>query len=287
MQSVKNYYIEPLKSFKSWTILGNHDVYYKSTNAVNSVELLMSSATNLVTEPTHINFDTLNMLLIPWINNENRSKIFNSIKKSNANILGGHLELAGFEMHKGHIHSEGTNIKEFSKFDLVMSGHYHHKSEKSNVNYLGCPYEMDWADYNDTKGFHIFDTETRELIFIPNTSTMFYRINYDDSNEKINLENIDFSVFKNKIIKVVIKNKDDPYHFDKLISSFEKNLVYDLQIIEDHMNFDLSNLDEIIDEAEDTLTIFKKSIKQLTSNVDKKKLNKLAFELYQESMSIL
>ena len=40
---------------------------------------------------------------------------------------------------------------------------------------------MMWSDYNDVKGFHILDTETREMEFIANPYQMFYRIKYDDS----------------------------------------------------------------------------------------------------------
>lgn len=288
LHNVHKYYITPLKDFKSWTILGNHDVYYKSTNQVNSIELLLNSFTNVVSQPTEIDFSGTPILLVPWINPENKQIVIEAIERTNAQLLGGHLELAGFEMRKGHIHSDGMETKGiFDKFDLVFSGHYHHKSTKGNVNYLGCPYEMDWSDYNDPKGFHIFDTETRELEFIPSTNKMYHRITYDDQNEKLDLDSIDFSVFSGKVLKIVVKNKNDPFLFDRLITALEKNAVADLQVIEDHLNLSIDNIEDVIDEAEDTLTIFKKSINQMNINVDKKRLNNLAYELYMESISIL
>lgn len=192
----------------------------------------------------------------------------------------------GFEMQKGHINQHGMDSKILDKFDIVMSGHYHHKSTNGNINYLGCPYEIDWSDFNDNKGFHIFDTNTREIQFIKNESKMFYRLNYDDT-ESYDISSIDFSLFSNKIIKIVVKNKKDPYTFDKFITNIEKNNIYSLQIIEDYFSVEDEIIENSIDEAEDTLSIFKKTIQQMNNlNVDKKKLNKLAFELYQESMSI-
>jgi DNA repair exonuclease SbcCD nuclease subunit len=51
----------------------------------------------------------------------------------------------------------------FLKFELVMSGHFHTKSQKGNITYLGNTYQMYWNDYADQRGFHIFDTDTLKL----------------------------------------------------------------------------------------------------------------------------
>ena len=81
-------------------------------------------------------------------------------------------EINGFEMYKGH-KAEGSYDKEiFKRFDTVMSGHFHHKSDDGQIYYLGTPYELYWNDFGDPKGFHIFDTETRELERIVNPFTI-------------------------------------------------------------------------------------------------------------------
>ena len=69
-----------------------------------------------------------------------------------------------------------------------FSGHFHHKSDNGNVYYLPNPYQITWSDYKDPRGFHIFDTETRELEFILNPYEIFHKIYYDD--EKTTLEEI-------------------------------------------------------------------------------------------------
>ena len=49
-----------------------------------------------------------------------------------------------------------------------MSGHFHKKSDDGTFIILATQYEMTWSDYKCPKGFHIFDTQTRELSRIEN-----------------------------------------------------------------------------------------------------------------------
>jgi hypothetical protein len=55
------------------TIVGNHTAYYKNTNQVNSVGLLLKQYDNVIVYPevTEVKLGNLNTLFIPWINNEN------------------------------------------------------------------------------------------------------------------------------------------------------------------------------------------------------------------------
>ena len=50
----------------------------------------------------------------------------------------------------------------YERFEKVISGHFHKKSDDGHIYYCGTQYEMTWSDYNCPKGFHIFDTQTRE-----------------------------------------------------------------------------------------------------------------------------
>ncbi len=92
----------------------------------------------------------------------------------------GHLEIKGFEMHNGHMNEHGTEKSVFKRFEKVMSGHFHKKSDDGHIYYLGTQYEMTWSDYKCPKGFHIFDTQTRELSRIENDNTIFKKIIYND-----------------------------------------------------------------------------------------------------------
>ena len=76
------------------TIVGNHTAYYKNTNDVNAVDLLLREYDNVkvYSEATEIKLDNLNVLLIPWINNENEKKTLKMIGKTKSPMVMGHLE---------------------------------------------------------------------------------------------------------------------------------------------------------------------------------------------------
>jgi predicted phosphodiesterase len=269
-------------------ILGNHDVMHKNTNKISSfTELFNKFPLNIYEEATEVDFDGCNILLMPWINDENREHALKLIKETNAQICFGHLEIQGFEMFKGSIVSHGDDPSVFGRFDIVCSGHYHHRSHRDNIYYLGSPAEYTWSDYDDPRGFHIFDTETRELTFIENPYKMFHKFWYNDGDPTFVDSDIDYNQFEGKIIKIIITEKNNPYWFEKFIENIEKQNPIDIQIVEDHLNLNLEDDDEIIDEAESTIEIFKKYITGAeVKGVDKIKLESKIVELYNEALTV-
>ena len=142
-------------------IVGNHDIYYKNTLDVNCYnELSLPERSGVYSEPTIVTIGGYDMAFIPWLTEENQSQFYSLINEPGVQIAFGHLEVSGFEMHSGMMSQTGISKTIFNKFDMVMSGHFHKRSTDGHIYYLGCPYEMTWADYNDPKGFHVFDTET-------------------------------------------------------------------------------------------------------------------------------
>ena len=270
-------------------IIGNHDTFFKNTNSLNSMDCLRvhdNHQVHIYEEPTEVDFNGLKCLMMPWICDENREQSLKAIQDTEAQILFGHLEVKGFEMHIGNFSREGVDANLFQKFDMAMSGHFHHKSDNGNIYYLGNPYQITWSDYKDPRGFHIFDTETRELEFILNPLEMFYKIYYDD--DKMTLESIqneDYSKYKDCYVKVVVIKKNNPFWFDTLIDNLYKEDVGDISVVE---NFDedfLMGDENLIDEAEDTMTILSKYVNSL--NIDnKKELDSLMQSLYTESLSV-
>jgi len=273
---------------KVHTLLGNHDIAFKNTLEVNSTGLLLNEYQNVeyYDEFQTAEYDHVMIDVVPWICDDNEKEIFEEMKQSKAQICFGHFEIAGFEMDRGNVCDHGLDKKLLSKYDVVLSGHFHHKSTDGNITYVGTPYEMTWSDYNDPKGFHIFDTETRNMEFVRNPFVMFNKVTYDDGQQDFDTwKNYDFSSLKDTYVKVVVLNKQNPYLFDSVIDSLYKVGVADLSIVEDFSDLLIDDDSDIIDQAEDTMTILSKHIDNLTLDVEAEKLKTLMRELYIEALN--
>ena len=291
LKAAKAMFFDQLAKNNIWThmLVGNHDAVYKNTNELNSVYLLCQEYDNIIEyhEPREVVIGDCPILMLPWINLGNNQQTMDMIKNAKAQIVMSHLELKGFAMSKGHIQPEGMDHTIFDKFDMVCSGHYHHKSTDKNINYLGAPYEMTWQDYEDERGFHVFDTETRELTRVVNPYKLFYKLWYDDQElEFDDVTKMDFSVYKDCFVKVIIKNKTNPYLFDSYIERLEHSDPVNLQVVEDHLNLDLDDEQDIINEAEDTVTILEKYVDSLDIAASKDKVKTVMRNLYNEALSI-
>jgi DNA repair exonuclease SbcCD nuclease subunit len=286
----RKYFFEKCErlGIKLHTLIGNHDVAYKNTLEVNSPSLLLNEYSNIeiYEEFDTVDFDGVSIDVVPWICDDNVDDIFNRMKESKAQICFGHFEIAGFEMDRGNVCESGIDKQSLSKYDVVLTGHFHHKSTDGNITYVGTPYEMTWADWNDPKGFHIFDTETREMNFVKNSFSMFHKITYDDGKTTFeDWKEYDFSKLKECYVKVVVLNKQNPFLFDHVIDSLYKAGVSDLSIVEDFTDVNVDLDQDIIDQAEDTITILSKYIDNLTLDVEPEKLKTLMRELYVEALN--
>jgi DNA repair exonuclease SbcCD nuclease subunit len=272
-------------------IIGNHDTAFKNTNEVNAMKELYTNSNYNFTwheEPGEIVVDGTTIAMLPWVCSGNYQESMEFLENTKAQILFGHLEIKGFEMHRGSFNDHGFGADLFSKFDVVCSGHFHHKSTRGNINYLGSPYEMTWSDFNDPRGFHIFDTDTRQLQFIQNPYRLFNKIHYSDMDKTMDeVLDVEFDMFKNTYVKVVVHQKNNPYWFDLFIDKLEKSGVIDLQVVDDHFNLNLEDDSDIVNEAEDTLTILRKVVDQLDHmNVPKKELDSFLTSLYNEALYV-
>ena len=280
------------KNITMHLIAGNHDTFYKNTNEINALrELIVGKYDNVHVydnNPVEIYPDGRPILLLPWICDENRKQTMEAIASSQAAIVMGHLELAGYEMYRGHVSDHGDDGRIFDKFDLVCSGHYHTRSNSSNIFYLGTPAQYTWSDYGDTKGFHILDTATRELSFIVNPNDVFHKFYYDDLNKQMDQVLVfDAEQHKDSYVKVIVKNKTNPYWFDLVIDRLEKSGAADLQVVDDHFNLDLEADLDIVSEAEDTMSIIRNYIGSMNINTDRKRVESIIQELYIEAHNIL
>ncbi len=286
----RKYFFDKLRDneIQLYALIGNHDVAFKNTLEVNSPKLLLNEYENVfIIEDFHTeNFDGVNIDIIPWLCSDNEENIFQKIKNSKSEICFGHFEIDGFEMDRGNVHQGGLDRKTLLKYDIVLSGHFHHKSSSDNITYVGTPYEMTWSDYNDPKGFHIFDTDIRELTFIKNPRLMFNKIVYDDAQTDFEYwKKYDYNNLKDSYVKVIVLNKQNPFLFEHVLDNLYKIGLSDLSIVEDFSENVIGDDNEIIDQAEDTMTILSKYIDNLEIDIESDKLKTLMRELYIEALN--
>lgn len=279
----KKIYFDRLEQLdiKVYMLVGNHDIAYKNTNMINCPELFLKEYKNIeiIHSPTTIEIDDTKICMIPWITEENEADSMWEIKNTQAEILCGHLEVAGFSMYRGHVAEEGLSPKIFDKFDLVCSGHYHTRSNKGNIYYLGNPHELTWSDYDDPRGFHFFDLDTRKLEFIENTYKMFYKLEYDDTKDIVDLNSLEL---QDMIVKLIVIHKTDPNKFDKFIQKLYTKNCFDIKIIEDLSEYNNGELAEEID-LSDTLSILSNYIHSIDTDLDKVSIDNYMKVLFLEA----
>lgn len=276
------------RKIETHIITGNHDCYYKDTHEVNSLDELVTgryAGVHTYSRPVQIRIDDLDIQLMPWICDSNRDDALNAIRTTKAEVLMGHLEILGFEMFRGSVAEHGEDKTTFDKFDLVFSGHYHHKSSVGNIHYLGAFAEYTWSDYDDPRGITIFDTATREFTFIRNPHHIFKMLSYDDSVTVP--ENIDFDSYTDSYVKLVCINRTNPYAFDLMLDKLYKANPIDISIIEDaSVLSESADAEETVDESQDTRTILNRYIDGLNLPVSKSKMKSYMTDIYQEALTL-
>jgi len=281
----KRVVFNPLKErgIKMHLMVGNHDAYYKNTNEINAVDLLLKEYDNVevYSSPTEVSVGDLPVLFIPWINEQNEKETNGIIKKTKCPVAMGHLELNGFVATPGHIMEHGHDARAFNKFEKVFSGHYHSRSDNGTVFYLGNPYEMFWNDVESPRGFTIFDTESLEHRPINNPYRLFYKIFYEDTDH----QTFNTTEYENKIVKVIVRKKTDTKKFEKFIDKLYTSGVADLKIVE---NFQLDESEEFeADESEDTMSILSRYIDESETELNKTVIQSLIKEIYQEACEVV
>ena len=282
LEAAKEMWFDPVKELgcKMTALIGNHDIYYKNTLRINSPdELLGGYDIDVIHEPSTRNFDGTDILLLPWICDENRDDTFRSITESTAPVCMGHLELNGFEAHPGHVMDHGIDMSIFKKFTKVFSGHYHTKSKKDNCYYLGNPYQLYWNDYGQKRGFHVFDTETLRTTFYRNPFDTFHKLYYNSGVDIPPEEEI-----KGTFVKLIVEDKGDYTKFDYAVKRLQDIGLGDLKIVED-LSVDLENTDSVV-ETEDTMTLLDNYIDEIDLKVSKANIKSIMRSLYTEASGL-
>lgn len=292
LDRVTKFFFKPLidRGVAYHGIVGNHSCYFTNTNEVNSLTLLLKGYDNYHVyphTPHELKFGSSKILLVPWITKDNRDICIEMIRNSSAHVLMGHLEIQGFEMQKGMLCEHGMNKEMFSSYESVFSGHFHHPSKIGNIVYLGAQYEMTWSDHGGRRGFHIFDTETRELTFIENPNRMFFKLSYDDAEMTADdIAALDVSALKGTYIKVIVHNRTNPFLFDMFMSKLADAGAADVKSVEDSLNLEAAGIDDILDETKNTQEILHEYVDSIVTDIDKSRIKNVVNTLYSEALNV-
>ena len=277
----KTHFFDPLKErgIQLHLLVGNHDTFYRNSLEINSPRLNLREYDNVhvYDRPQTISVKGTQFFMAPWICEDNAEEFTEQLDATTATICFGHLELAGFYANKDYKCDHGTDPKIFDKFDSVFSGHFHKKSKKGNITYLGNTYQMYWNDEGETRGFHTLDLETNKLKFIANPNNMFHKIYYKKDTI------LDYTQYKNTYIKLIIEDQVTPLEISNMVDRFYEQSCHDVKVIES-VNIDID--DDVEVEAEDTLTTLTNYVNSMDDSVSKQNLIGIFKSLYVEAQEV-
>ena len=288
LKANREHFIEPMleRNIQMDLVIGNHDTYYKNTNDVNAPELLLFNHKNInvYAEPIVKEYDGYKLALVPWINPDNYADSVEFLLSAEAATCMGHFEIEGAMMNPQVMCHNGLDHSYLKRFETVYSGHYHHKTALHNIIYLGAQMQFTWMDYGDEKYFHIFDTETTEMLPVHNPIKMFEKAFYNDTKYENydEIQDLDYDQYANKFVKIIVVDKDNPYWFDSFCDKVYAANPTHVSIVDDNKHMDF--MDDDIENVEDTLTILNTYIDGLEIQGKKKALQALMSTLYQEAL---
>ena len=164
--------LDILSDFNIIAITGNHDMYYKHRTDVNSLSIFKKRKNvTILNDPETIEAFDRTITFCPWNTN------IKDIPKSD--ILFGHFEIETFKMNSYKVCEEGLKVKELlKKSPFIISGHFHtrhlKKFSRGTILYVGNPFQMDFGDVDNTKGYYVLNLDDMEYEFIPNNISPNY-----------------------------------------------------------------------------------------------------------------
>lgn len=128
-------------------IVGNHDLYYKDSRTVNSIEFAKHIKNlNVILEPYY----TDDCAFIPWLVSDEWKQLKELPAKP---YVFGHFELPYFLMNAMVSMPDTNEIKaeDLNHHGYVFSGHFHRRQVKGNIHYIGNAFPHNYSDANDFK----------------------------------------------------------------------------------------------------------------------------------------
>ncbi len=263
-------------------IIGNHDIPFKHSLKNNSPNQILGQESNFnVYETiTELDIDGCKITLMPWVCKENYEESFARIKQG-GEVLIGHYDINGMLMFPGQYSRDGFEVSDYTKWEKVISGHYHTQSEEVNIQYTGTPYELMWSDSGGKHGFWILDTTDKSLEFVQNPYGYHIKLIYDNNTKPKDLT----QDLKNSYVKLYVKEKESFENFEKFIDAINLKEPFELKIVESFEQFNADNVDDII-EMTDTSDLISEYIDDVATDLNKKEIKKIMLEIFEEAQHI-
>lgn len=275
---IVNKLIPKLKEFNItiFALCGNHDSGLKDSLEVNWINWLAAESDGYIVEiskPQDLTVGDCTYAMIPWICKDNYEETLKYIENTDATIAIMHAELEGFSMG-GSLCTHGTiDANLLSKFDQVLSSHFHCQSKRGNIEYLGTNFDLTWGDYEDCtiKGITTINNLTQHKTFLPNPEGMsiFKVLEYNHSDitsTKVGKKWLDKSYLedtlhlKNKVVRIEVTDRSNSSHYKAFLNT--------LRLI-DCVNFNVLDLTKEVETFEQDVTVEEFKLSTLEVLLDK------------------
>lgn len=200
--------------------LGNHDIYRKDSNEVNSVKVLKwIPGITIHEEPVVLDVANNKILLMPW--RKSVEAEVECVVSHDADYLFCHTDVKGLRFNKYTEVEEGLDLNLMKKFKKVYSGHIHYAQKNKNFRMVGCPYQLTRSDLNNEKGIWLVNFEDDTETYFPNLhSPQFVKVMFEKLLE-MEIDTVN-KLFKNNFVDILVHPK---WSLNFPFSSFSEELV--------------------------------------------------------------
>ena len=184
-------------------IVGNHDIWGRTANDVNSLKTIKwIPGITVFEEPKSVILNNKKFFFMPW-RKDHEEEISTLESSLPHDVLCCHTDIRGLKFNRYTTVETGANTEKFTKFGRVYSGHIHYAQKHDNINMLGSPYEITRSDMDNQKSITMLDLDTmEETVFINDFSPKFKKIFFSQILEST-IDQLD-PIFRNNFIDIMI-----------------------------------------------------------------------------------
>jgi len=189
-----------------YSIIGNHDIFMKYSNEINSMKLFKHVPNLHVFESPQMmqSIETgKKLFFLPWVEEHGEFRDIIQDPVNSADVMFCHSDVKGIAFNRYVKIEEGTEIECFNGYHRVYSGHIHFAQKYKNVRMLGTPYELTRSDSGNPKSIWMLDLETDEERCWENTVSpkfLRYRLEWILEHSIDELQQL----FKNNFVDILI-----------------------------------------------------------------------------------